>query len=69
MSLVSETKLPYGHVPLMMYNGEVCLQTASGKVVPLTPESHSIVETEKQIADMHNDDLSDGIDRCLTLRR
>ena len=66
---VGETKLPYGHVPLMLYNGEVTLQTASGKIVPLLLESHSMMENEKHLADMHNEEINAGLEKCIALRR
>ena len=38
---VGETKLPYGQVPLLLHNGEVSLQTSSGKVQPLQLDTHN----------------------------
>ena len=38
---VGETKLPYGHVPLMLHNGDVTLQTGSGRTLVVCLESHS----------------------------
>lgn len=41
VQMVGTTKLPYGQVPLLLYNGEVTLQTSSGKVVNLTLNTHT----------------------------
>ena len=41
MICVGETKLPYGQVPLMLHNGDVTLQTGSGKTLVITLETHS----------------------------
>lgn len=38
--LIGTTKLPFGHVPLLLVNGEVYLHTTSGKVITQTLDSH-----------------------------
>ena len=38
------TKLPYGQIPLMLYNGEVTLQTQSGKISTLYLITHNFSE-------------------------
>lgn len=68
VELVGATKLPYGQVPLMLYNGEVTLQTASGKVVPLTLDTHVQLE-DKQVTDMHLGDQHIALDKSIKLRR
>ena len=39
--LVGTTRLPYGQVPVLLHNGEVTLQTQSGKLVTIALDSHS----------------------------
>ena len=39
--MAGQTKLPFGQVPLLLHNGEVSLQTSSGKVQPLMLDSHN----------------------------
>ena len=38
------TKLPYGQVPLMLYFGDIVLQTSSGKVATVRLETHNFDE-------------------------
>ena len=40
---VGHTRLPYGQVPILLYNGEVTLQTQSGKVASVLLETHTHV--------------------------
>ena len=68
VQLVGSTKLPFGQVPLMLYNGEVTLQTASGKIVPLVLETHVVME-ERQISEMHLEDQNIALDKALKLNR
>ena len=51
MFLAGETKLPFSQVPLMLYNGEVSLQTSSGKVQPLMLETHNFDEKPQDLND------------------
>ncbi len=39
--MAGETKLPYGQIPIMLHNGEVTLQTSSGKVATLMLDTHN----------------------------
>ena len=41
MTLVGETKMPYGQLPIMLHNGEVTLQTSSGKISTLVLDTHN----------------------------
>ena len=41
VDLVGTTKLPYGQIPVMVHNGEISLQTQSGKLVTIALDSHS----------------------------
>ena len=40
---VGESRLPYGQVPILLYNGEVTLQTQSGKLATVLLETHTHV--------------------------
>ena len=42
------TKLPYGQVPLMLYYGDIVLQTSSGKVASVRLETHNFHENVPQ---------------------
>ena len=44
VNLAGESKLPYGQVPVMLYNGEITLQTSSGKVSTLVLDTHNFDE-------------------------
>ena len=44
MILAGESKLPYGQVPIMLHNGEITLQTSSGKVATLMLDTHNFDE-------------------------
>ena len=44
MILAGESKLPYGQVPIMLHNGEVTLQTSSGKVATVILDTHNFDE-------------------------
>ncbi|XP_074649650.1 WD repeat-containing protein 19-like isoform X1 [Tubulanus polymorphus] len=63
---VGNTKLPYGHVPIMLYNGEVTLQTQSGKVQTLVLSTHDF---EGKPLDQSPAELKDALEKCLALRR
>ena len=66
VELVGKTKLPYGHVPLMLYNGEVTLMTGSGKVTPFILDTHNF---DEKMQDMHSDDILAALEKCNKLRR
>lgn len=42
--MVGSTKLPFGHHPLILYNGEVSCQTLTGKISLLKLSTHSFSE-------------------------
>ncbi len=50
MVLAGESKLPYGQVPVMLHNGEVTLQTSSGKVQTLMLDTHNFDEKPQDLA-------------------
>lgn len=65
---VGLTRLPYGQVPILLYNGEVTLQTQSGKVALLLLDTHSSVfhETPQSLGP---NQLQAAIEQCINLRR
>jgi len=48
VEFVGVTKLPYGQVPLMLYYGDIVLQTSSGKVATVRLETHNFDEKSLQ---------------------
>ncbi|XP_066952339.1 LOW QUALITY PROTEIN: WD repeat-containing protein 19 [Macrobrachium rosenbergii] len=66
VELVGTTKIPPGQVPLLLYNGEVTLQTASGKTAPLILSSH---EMEANIHDYSHEQLRTALKKNIALRR
>ena len=48
VEFVGVTKLPYGQVPLMLYYGDIVLQTSSGKVASVRLETHNFHEKVPQ---------------------
>lgn len=45
-NMVGTTKLPFGHSPLMLYNGEVSCQTLTGKISILRLNSHVFTDDQ-----------------------
>ncbi|XP_045115021.1 WD repeat-containing protein 19-like isoform X2 [Portunus trituberculatus] len=66
LELIGMTKFPSSQVPLLLYNGEVTLQTASGKTVPLILSSH---EMEANIHDYSHEQLRTALKKNISLRR
>ncbi|XP_076036473.1 intraflagellar transport protein Oseg6 [Oratosquilla oratoria] len=66
IEMVATTKIPPGQVPLVLYNGEVTLQTASGKTTTLTLASH---EMETNIHDYSHEQLRTALQKNISLRR
>ena len=64
--LASTTKLPYGHSPLMLYNGELTCQTQSGK---MTKTILTIYGENTQIADTNREEIAEGLDQALIMKR
>ncbi|KAK8722853.1 hypothetical protein OTU49_012085 [Cherax quadricarinatus] len=66
VELIGTTKIPPSQVPLLLYNGEVTLQTASGKTAPLILSSH---EMESNIHDYNHEQLRTALKKNISLRR
>ena len=41
VDLVGTTKLPYGQIPVLLHNGEITLQTQSGKLASMALDTHA----------------------------
>ncbi|KAG7164498.1 WD repeat-containing protein 19-like [Homarus americanus] len=66
VELIGTTKIPPSQVPLLLYNGEVTLQTASGRTAPLVLSSH---EMEANIHDYSHEQLRKALKKNIALRR
>jgi len=66
VSHLGMTKVPLGQHPILLYNGEVSLQTQSGKLVKVTLSTHDI---SHNIGDFKPDELKLLLDKNLALGR
>lgn len=48
--LVGETRLPFGHVPLLLYSGELTIQTSSGSTQVQLLDTHLFIQRERQLS-------------------
>ncbi|KAK6976293.1 WD repeat-containing protein 19 [Biomphalaria glabrata] len=65
---VGATKLPYGQIPVLLYNGEVTLQTPSGKLATLLLATHAHVFNEIP-TQLSPSDLKMAAQQCVQLKR
>lgn len=61
---VGESKLPYGMVPIMLYNGEITLQTQSGRIQTQILDTHTALYTES-LEDMTVEEVCQICDRSV----
>ncbi|CAB4063815.1 WDR19 [Lepeophtheirus salmonis] len=61
-----ETCVPQGQYPILLFDGEVSLQTQSGKLVKLTLSSH---EMGSNVHDYSNEELEKLVDKNMALGR
>ncbi|WAQ97925.1 WDR19-like protein [Mya arenaria] len=66
--LVGATKLPYGQIPVLLHNGEVSLQTQSGKLVTIALDSHAYLFIDA-IEGKSMKELSECLDQTVALKR
>jgi WD repeat-containing protein 19 len=66
VQFVGMMKLPYGQVPLLLHNGEITLQTASGKVISLTLDTHNFPDHSQNLSP---EQLQACVQRCIALKR
>jgi len=59
------TKLPFGHCPLMLYNGEVSCQTLSGKISIMRLNTHSFGDEQE----LTEKELRASMQKCIVLKR
>lgn len=52
--MAGSTKLPFGHHPLMLYNGEVSCQTLTGKISIMRLATHNFCEDQEITTDEVN---------------
>lgn len=65
---VGESKLPYGMVPIMLYNGEITLQTQSGRIQTQILDTHTALYTEN-LEDMTTEEVKNGLKQGIAIRR
>ncbi|XP_033742140.1 WD repeat-containing protein 19-like isoform X1 [Pecten maximus] len=63
-----ETRLPYGQVPILLYNGEVTLQTESGRLGTLLLETHAALFSEN-LEEMDKEMMKSALHQGTLLRR
>ena len=63
---LGQTKVPLGQFPILLYGGEVSLQTQSGKLVKVTLSSHDITHN---IGDFKPEQLRQLLAKNLALGR
>ncbi|XP_010623408.1 WD repeat-containing protein 19 [Fukomys damarensis] len=61
-----DTKLPFAHKPLLLYNGELTCQTQSGKTNNIYLSTHSFLHSSK---DSRPEELQQMLAQTLTLKR
>ena len=66
VSCLGETKVPMGQHPVLLFGGEVSLQTQSGKLVKLTLSTH---ETSPNNNDYSNEEMKQVIKKNISLGR
>ncbi|GFN82173.1 WD repeat-containing protein 19-like [Plakobranchus ocellatus] len=65
---VGASKLPFGQVPVLLYNGEITLQTPGGKLTNLLLATHTHVFNENP-TELGPNDLKTAIQQCVGLKR
>ncbi|XP_064636625.1 WD repeat-containing protein 19-like isoform X3 [Lineus longissimus] len=67
VTMAGTSKLPYGHVPIMLHHGEVTLQTQSGKVTMLVLDTHNFEGKPQPEKPQH--ELRTALEKTISLRR
>ncbi|KAJ8298131.1 hypothetical protein KUTeg_024662 [Tegillarca granosa] len=68
VEFAGETRLPYGNIPILMYNGEVTLQTESGRLGSLILDTHSSIFVEA-VEELSSDELKKALLQGIKLKR
>lgn len=64
--LADDTKIPFSHKPLLLYNGELTCQTQSGQINNVYLDTHSFLNNLK---DLGPDELRQMLTQTLVLKR
>ncbi|XP_034043414.1 WD repeat-containing protein 19 isoform X2 [Thalassophryne amazonica] len=67
--LVGSTALPFAQKPLLLYNGELTCQTASGKTSDVALSTHSFLSHSSSMPSDTSQDVSKQIAQALLLKR
>uniref|UniRef100_A0A7N6AUS7 WD repeat domain 19 n=1 Tax=Anabas testudineus TaxID=64144 RepID=A0A7N6AUS7_ANATE len=67
--LVGSTTLPFSHIPLLLYNGELTCQTTSGKISEVPLSTHSFLKNSAGTAPDSPQDISKQLAQALQLKR
>ncbi|XP_076446829.1 WD repeat-containing protein 19-like isoform X2 [Babylonia areolata] len=62
------SRLPYGQVPVLLYNGEVSLQTQNGRLSSVLLDTHTHIFNENP-QDLAPAQLQTAVEQCISLRR
>ena len=65
-ALICKLQIPHGQYPVLVFGGEVSLQTQSGKLVRITLSTHEI---SPNVHEYTNQELKDVIDKNIALGR
>ncbi|CAL1537974.1 unnamed protein product [Lymnaea stagnalis] len=68
VTFAGASKLPYGQIPILLYNGDVTLQTPSGKLATLLLATHGHVFNENP-TELPPNDLRIAAQQCIKLKR
>lgn len=66
---VGESKLPYGNIPILMYGGEITLQSQSGRLATQTLDTHSAVVGEDHEDNLDPDQIRSALKQGILLKR
>ncbi|XP_019617748.1 PREDICTED: WD repeat-containing protein 19-like [Branchiostoma belcheri] len=68
VSFAGTTKLPYGQLPILLYNGEVTCQTQGGRITSFMLDTHSFHNIER-LQEQPPSEVKMSLDQCLSLKR
>ena len=66
ITIILKLQIPRGQYPVLVFGGEVSLQTQSGKLVRITLSTHEI---SPNVHEYTNQELKDVIDKNIALGR
>ncbi|KAK6172308.1 hypothetical protein SNE40_015995 [Patella caerulea] len=66
--LAGTTKLPYGQIPILLYNGELTVQTQNGRLAQMTLDTHTNIYHENPQT-LSGPELKAAGEQCIKLRR